>query len=275
MGDIFSEQIDHFKLRSSSPALSTFPPPQMLPFHDPFIIMDDLSPPESPVSKPFQVGFASEVSTIKRSEEIQEDVYPGHSARSDHAPINRFSTDELTAFDLHPPPPTESDPLCEVLVQRLYSTAHLNVILKNPTYFQHFRGFLDRHRPQCIPTLVRYMESQKALTAIRYANALADQMATHLRPLSKSSTKGDAAMIDLKFESLSERAMEELVSDALPTYITYRMITVVTECLVKEITGCNTPLMRHMVQGLAEVYCMSDPNQPDCPIVFASDGMIF
>jgi hypothetical protein len=78
--------------------------------------------------------------------------------------------------------------------------------------------------------------------------------------------------VDTKFEERCRKAVDELVGDALPAYITYMMVNVVTEVLVKEITGNNTPLMREMVQGLAEVYCMTDPSLPDNPIVFASEG---
>jgi hypothetical protein len=119
--------------------------------------------------------------------------------------------------------------------------------------------------------LAKFLESQKALTAIRYANALADQL-SQTQQSSKKSRPNDVATIDLQFENFSLRLLDELVTDALPAYITYRMISIVTECLVKEITGGSMPVIRDLVQGLAEVYCMSDPNLPDSPIVFASEG---
>ncbi|KAF2636997.1 hypothetical protein P280DRAFT_458678 [Massarina eburnea CBS 473.64] len=240
--------------------------------------MDDLSRVEPSFNKLPQIDSASDVGQHRQSDTAQEyerSEHTEHSFRPVRDPKNRFSIDESSAYDLKPPPPTGSDPHCEVIVERLFSTDHLHIILKEPAYFQRFRGFLNKYRPQCVPTLIRYLESQKALTAIRYANALADQMSSHSptrsRPSSKSPGTSEAAMIDSKFENFSKRAVEELVSDALPAYITYRMVTLVTECLVKEITGGNTPLMRDLIQGLAEVYCMSDPKQPDNPIVFASE----
>lgn len=39
----------------------------------------------------------------------------------------------------------------------------------------------------------------------------------------------------------------------------------------QEITGQGTPVMRELVNGLAEVYCLSDPSLPDNPIVYASE----
>lgn len=69
----------------------------------------------------------------------------------------------------------------------------------------------------------------------------------------------------------AQETVEELVNDALPAYATSRLVSLVTESLVKEITGQNTPLMREMIPSLAEVYCVSDPSLPDNPIVYASE----
>ena len=66
--------------------------------------------------------------------------------------------------------------------------------------------------------------------------------------------------------------VQELVDDALPAYITHRLVTVVTDSLVKEITGNNAPIMRELIPSLAEVYCITDPSIPDNPIVYASEG---
>ena len=258
----------------SSPTLSTFAPSNILPEHDPFLVMDELILDEAIIDKFPQVDSASDISIHKQADVAKEEERQEDSPqRVCNTNWKRFSGDETTAFDLKPPPPTESDPLCEILTTNLYSIAHLNIILKNPTYFQRFRAYLNRHRPHSVPTLVRYLESQKALTAIRYANSLADHMSIHSRHTSRNSGRSEAASIDTRFENFSRRALEELVTDALPAYITYRMVTLVTECLVKEITGCNTPFMRDLVKGLAEVYCLTDPKQPDNPIVFASEGM--
>lgn len=158
----------------------------------------------------------------------------------------------------------------ELMAERLFSADHLDIILKGSSLSARFTNFLNNYRPQSVPTLVRHLESQKALAAIRYANSLADQMSASPR----RSSKRDVAVVDTEFDSISRKAVEELVSEALPAYVTYRMVNVVTEVLVKEITGNNTPLMREMVKGLAEVYCITDPSLPDNPIVFASEGML-
>ncbi|KAF1970300.1 hypothetical protein BU23DRAFT_570884 [Bimuria novae-zelandiae CBS 107.79] len=152
------------------------------------------------------------------------------------------------------------------------------LILRDAQHCKRFRSFLNNHKPRSATTLTQYLESQKALAAIRYANALADVVSA-TRPLDPQnpsqspSVRNDAAVVGTQFQQFSRKAVDELVMEALPAYITYRMINVVTECLVKDITGTNSPFMRDLVEGLAEVYCMSDPNLPDNPLVFASEGI--
>jgi hypothetical protein len=66
--------------------------------------------------------------------------------------------------------------------------------------------------------------------------------------------------------------VQELVDDALPAYLTHRLVQIVTDSLVKEITGNIAPVLRDLIPSLAEVYCISDPSLPDNPIVYASEG---
>ncbi|KAF2794896.1 hypothetical protein K505DRAFT_303150 [Melanomma pulvis-pyrius CBS 109.77] len=254
MGDI------HFGLngyKASSPTLSSFTPSNIFPQ-----ALFSMDTPDLLVTRLPQIDSVSKLDThVQDDGTIMKDESFNARARK------RFSAGELSAYDLAPPPPTVSDANAEFLAERLFSADHLNLILNDSMHFHHFRSFLNKYRPQSVPTLVQYLESHKALTAIRYANALADQMSLH----SRQSSRSEAAVVDVKFENFSRRSIDKLVSDALPAYITYRMVNVVTECLVKEITDNNTPLMRDLVQGLAEVYCLTDPSLQDNPIVFASE----
>ncbi|KAF2448023.1 hypothetical protein P171DRAFT_510568 [Karstenula rhodostoma CBS 690.94] len=204
----------------------------------------------------------------------QEEGYAYNSVRK------RLSMDELTSYDLNPPPPSVSDANAEYIASRLFSADHIRVILKDTQQSRRFRSFLERYHPESAVTLVRYLESQKALAAIRYANSLANLVSATRSPQSQkpsrsSSVMSEAAVVDTQFESFAQRAVDDLVNEALPAFITHQMITVVTECLVKDITGTSTPFMRDLVQGLAEVFCLSDPNQPDSPLVYASEGMFY
>lgn len=182
-----------------------------------------------------------------------------------------FSYD-LTDYDLRPPPPRIRHNNAEYLVERLFSVEHLEVLLEDANYFHRFKSFLKRYRPQMVFTLMAYLESQKALTAVHYANALAGQLSSPSHDGSSSRLPRNAAIIDTGFEDATQSLLDELVQEALPAYITHRMIATVTECLVKDVAGGSTSTTRDLIQGLAEVYCISDPKQPDNPIVFASEG---
>ncbi|KAL9065989.1 MAG: hypothetical protein Q9157_007286, partial [Trypethelium eluteriae] len=173
--------------------------------------------------------------------------------------------DEIQSYDLKPPPPSVSQSNVEALSERLFSSDHLKAILQDPTQASRFNAFLRNYRPQDEPILARFLESQKATKAVEYANAVAHSMGPSL------GHDQIAAHLDSQFEARSRRTEEEVVEEALPAYITYRLVQLVTECLVKEITGNNAPIMREMVSGLAEVYCLSDPSVADNPLVYASE----
>ena len=177
-------------------------------------------------------------------------------------------------FDLRPPPARPKTTSVEVLSEALFSSGHLNLLLRDPHYLTQFTSFLTRYRPQYHPTLLRYLETQKAIKAIEYANAVAEGVsaASNEEDNSTSPPQGYvAATLDQKFAESSEAAFRLMVNSALPMYITYRLVKLVTECLINEITGTQTPLMRDLVGGLSEVFCLSDPKQEDNPIIYASE----
>lgn len=180
---------------------------------------------------------------------------------------------ELTGpmnFDLSPPAPRKPVKMLDTLSERLFSDEHLRLILRDPTFFMRFTAFLNRYKPSYSPILVRYLEAQKAIKAVEYANALAES----LKPIpgdEASRIPCAAATMDVRFEQRSKRAFETLVNEALPAYITFYLVKVVTESMVREITGTTMPLMRELVGGLAEVFCLADPSMPDTPIVYASE----
>ena len=173
-------------------------------------------------------------------------------------------------FDLRPPPRSKKPTSVDTLTEELFSGGHLNTILQDNQLFGRFTAFLNRYRPQAAPTLIRYLETQKAVKAIEYANAVAESVA----PLPDDGSKKElltAAKIDGTFEAMRKRAFDELLSEALPGYITYNIIRVVTEVMVNEITGRQTPIMKGLLSGLTEVFCLTDPNQEDNPIIYASE----
>lgn len=206
---------------------------------------------------------ADEYDDASSDDDIERNEETGYGLKS-----SRYSTDLAHAYDLSPPPPKNTDRRAETIADRLFSVEHLNVILKDNSQLQRFTTFLKQYRVEYVPTLLRYLDSQKALMAIHYANAVADQITQQ----PSWPTKATAATLDPQFEHLTQHTLEELITEALPAYITLNIVDVVTDLLNKEIVGRNTPVMRELVHGLAEVYCLSDPTQEGNPIVFASDG---
>lgn len=153
----------------------------------------------------------------------------------------------------------------EQLAERLFSIDHLKLILEQRPFFIRFRAFLLAFQPHLAVTLRQYLDVQKALAAVCYANALAENLWPGL----------EAAMVKEDFEARSKTALDKLLNEALPMYITHKATELVTDVLAKEITGHGVPSMKHMLHGLAEVYCLSDPHQQDNPIVYASEGVYF
>ncbi|KAF2495835.1 hypothetical protein BU16DRAFT_460554 [Lophium mytilinum] len=173
--------------------------------------------------------------------------------------------DEQPGYDLQAPPPFISHANGERLADKLFSASHLDLIVRDDDLARPFKAFIDRYRPMLTSTLSQYIDSQKATFAVQYANAVIEEMGSSRAP------SRAAATLSSSFHSRARVALEELVTDALPAYITHRMTSVVTETLVKEITGNNAPIMRQLVQGLAEVFCLTDPSIEDNPIVYASE----
>ncbi|MCJ1227161.1 hypothetical protein MMC12_003816 [Toensbergia leucococca] len=246
--------------RKSSPTMSSFDAKQLLPISDTII----LPPPKSPSSK----------SSPKANPHSPVSLVPQQGpalSRTRTEPLPAPSpTDDIRSYDLGAPLPNKRDFTLDGLSERLFSDEHLRVILHDPSLFLRFTAFLNRYKPHSAPVLVRYLETRKAIKAIEYANALSH--AIQAPPGDHSwQVPCEAALIDARFEARSRRCFETLVNDALPAFITHNLVKVVTDCMVKEITGTIPPVMRELVGGLAEVFCLSDPKLKDNPIVYASE----
>ena len=186
----------------------------------------------------------------------------------DTEPTTARDSEEPESYDLKPPPPTVSHDNLELLASRFFSVDHLDIMLRDPNLANRFTRFLEHYRPQYTSTLSHYLEARKAIAAVDYANALAETI-----PSTDGGERFAAATFDEAFEMKARQIAEDLIDDALPAYLTHRMVALVTDTLVKEIIGNNAPIMKDLVPSLAEVYCISDPSMPDNPIVYASDGM--
>ena len=194
----------------------------------------------------------------------------GQIEAADSSPLGS-PLDHGQSFDLAPPPPKETTKRIDWLAERVFSDDHLRIIIRDQTQIKRFTTFLTRYKPHAVPVLNRYLETQKAIKAVEYANAIAETL-SQLPSDHSSFIPCSAAILDGRFEARSRRAFDSLLHDALPAWITHSLVQVVTEVMVKEITGNSLPLLRNLIGGLAEVFCLSDPSLPDNPIVYASEG---
>lgn len=195
---------------------------------------------------------------------FDEPTYEDHYTDPTEQSRGASSDDAPGSYDLKAPPPGNILENIEYLSERLFSADHIKYILRDPSFANRFISFLTKYRPESRHYVEQYTNVQKAISAVQYANAIAESL---------GGPGATAAQPDEDFEMITKRSVEDLVDNALPGYITHRLVQIVTEVLVKEITGQNTPIMRELVNGLAEVYCLTDPALPDNPIVYASEGM--
>lgn len=233
----------------------------------------------------------SEISTVESRERV--DFYD--SDDSDDTQPTSINT--LPALQTKGPPPevgllepvVEDDPASYDLVEplvgpvrpadiyslekrclQIFSREHLSKIFENPALLMKFTTFLGEHRPASVPTLIYYLDALKALRAIRYANAVAEGLdpiegadfAAQFPPPTRNEV----------LEHKARQAFDALVLEDLPAYVTHTFIQIVSLSIHRRITGTLPPHLREASEGLAEVFCLSDPSRPDNPIVFASEG---
>jgi PAS domain S-box-containing protein len=169
-------------------------------------------------------------------------------------------------FDLRPPPRKETATTLEVLSDLLYSQGYLETITNDPALLGRFSVFLNKYRPDIAPLIQHYLETQKVIKATAYANAVASALSD-----GKSTKMPPAVELTASFLVSSRRAFNTLLQEALPAWVTYSLVKTATSCLKAEIMNQSTPLTRDLLGGLSEVFCISDPNQPDNPLIYASD----
>ncbi|PPJ56411.1 hypothetical protein CBER1_00747 [Cercospora berteroae] len=225
-----------------------------------------------PISSP--IGMPSENATLPgpRSPsvfDIPEESHDELHTNSTEVADTRDSIEERDSYNLKPPPPIRPHQLnneLEALSERFFSADHLDLILKDHALTVRFKQFLKTYRPAYIDVLKDYIEAKKAIAAIEYANAVANRLQS---PATYSPLR--TARLDERFETQAKQKEQTLVEDALPAYLTHRLVCLVTDTLVKEITGNSAPIMHELIPSLAEVYCISDPSVQDNPIVYGSE----
>ncbi|CAF9942739.1 MAG: hypothetical protein ALECFALPRED_009991 [Alectoria fallacina] len=190
--------------------------------------------------------------------------------RSD--PMEPLIGDPAGSFDLVAPAGEGHQAFSlEARSEQLFSRAHLEMMFANPSSLLRFTAFLSTYRPQSVPILIYYLDALKALKAIRYANAIAEA----LSPIPNYDFTAGLAnpTTNHELENKSAAAFTVLTHEDLPAFITHVYVQVVSQSISRRITGTLAPHLREASEGLAEVFCLTDPSRPDNPIVFASEGM--
>ena len=293
------DTIQRSRFDASSPLPSHFPPSRYsqepLRFGVPssksgesneltFIIRSDQKAPHLPDRhRPREHNTSRSASPVSRmsSEETYETqatslelpALQAQSALDKSDPMEPLTGDPAGSFDLVAPAEESRQAFSlEARSEQLFSRAHLEIIFANPSSLLRFTAFLSTHRPQSVPILIYYLDALKALKAIRYANAIAEA----LSPIPKYSFTADLAnpTTNRELENKAASAFTVLTQEDLPAFITHVFVQVVSQSISRRITGTLAPHLREASEGLAEVFCLTDPSRPDNPIVFASEGML-
>jgi len=158
----------------------------------------------------------------------------------------------------------------ETRSELLFSTEHLKEIFADPSLLLQFTGFLGAHRRSSVPILIYYLDALKALRALEYANFVAES----LEPIPgfDFTTTNAKKSINEELQEKARQAFEVMVREELPAFITHIYTQTVSLSIQRRITGTLPAHLREASEGLAEVFCLTDPSRPDNPIVFASEG---
>nr|XP_036582835.1 hisactophilin c49s mutant phototropin phy3 fusion protein [Colletotrichum truncatum]KAF6791626.1 hisactophilin c49s mutant phototropin phy3 fusion protein [Colletotrichum truncatum] len=157
----------------------------------------------------------------------------------------------------------------ETRSELLFSKDHLGAIFDDHVLFRRFTDFLHSARPSSLPLLTYYLDCLKALRAIAYVNAIASGL--DALPGHQFSVENTDSTTNSSLEKKAEAAFDVLVQQDLPAYITHLWIQTVSVSIKRRITGTLPVQLREMSEGLAEVFCLTDPSRHDNPIVFASE----
>ncbi|KAI9838578.1 MAG: hypothetical protein M1819_004890 [Sarea resinae] len=190
----------------------------------------------------------------------------------DSDPMDPLLEDDPKSFDLVAPldhTQKHTGFSLETRSQQLFSREHLEVIFADRVLLHKFSSFLGKYRPQSMPVLIYYLDALKALRAIKYSNAIQES----LEPIEDHdfTTHPPRMTVNAILEEKANQAFDVLVKNDLPAYITHLYVQVVSQHVQRRVSGTLPPHLREASEGLAEVFCLTDPSRPDNPIIFASE----
>ncbi|KAF1941260.1 hypothetical protein EJ02DRAFT_348222 [Clathrospora elynae] len=177
--------------------------------------------------------------------------------------------DDPKSFDLVCAPMKGEQFSLEARAEQLLSVQHLKAIFADTASLLRFTSFLSVARPASLPILVYYLDALKALRAISYANAVAEALGP-IDGLDFTETPARPTL-NAVLDEKANRAFDVMVQNDLPAFITHVFARIASVSIAKRVTGNMPPILREASEGLAEVFCLTDPSRLDNPIIFASE----
>lgn len=160
----------------------------------------------------------------------------------------------------------------------LFSVEHLRVIFADPTFLHRFMTFIHQHRSHSVPLLNYALDALKAIRAMDYVNQIISQNLffenSHTQHQEGFAAAWAAPELteNKSLRQKSAAAFEALARDELPAYVTQVWTEIVELSVKRKIIGTMPSHLQDSSEGLAEVFCITDPSRRDNPIVFASEG---
>lgn len=253
------------------PAFPVDPPP--LPPSAPKMTMNVTTAPLSTTATTIQTDCSEAALPPLQARRLEDH-------RASQYSVDEEVDDESGSFDLAIPAATGPGSYnLERRSQLLFSVGHLRAILSDPIFLHRFSSYVDTYRPQSTPLLSYALDALKAIRALDWMNEI---ISRHLRldaqqrqQLREREFTLEPTPESTTNESLRQKAaaaFEALARDDLPAYITHVWTDIVEVSMRRKITGTMPAHLQEMSEGLAEVYCITDPSRTDNPIVFASEG---
>ncbi|KAK8069196.1 hypothetical protein PG994_005812 [Apiospora phragmitis] len=216
------------------------------------------------------------VTDINTANGTSEDLPELQVAGGEPEGLDPLDNEELEpgSFDLVTPAYQEDGQECKYELETrsdlLFSRSHLQAIFDDPTQLRRFSSFLYKHRPASVALLKYYLGLLKALRAIEYSNLVTQNL--HPPPETDvahhdGETGELPATYNQELQMQADLSFDHLTREDLPMYVTHVWIKIVSVSVKHHIMG----KLPHVSEGLAEVFCLTDPSRPDNPIVFTSD----
>ncbi|KAL9638179.1 MAG: hypothetical protein Q9164_001714 [Protoblastenia rupestris] len=152
----------------------------------------------------------------------------------------------------------------------LFSRQHLQFVLEDQNMSNEFKAFVHTHRPGSVPLLARYINLDKALKSITYAEAIMQGLeAVEGHPFTKEASRVAMPWV---IQGQIDKALDFFLIDDFRAFIAHFYVKIAVSALADSVMGDQNQADSGMADGLAEVFVLSDPARPDNMIIYSSEG---